>query len=123
MSVGHHALLALVTMGPVRPSAEHSRSENFPFWVGAVAAYFSIGGGVVADVFPPEERGAASGLFMIPLLVGPIVGPLLGGGLAQAFGWRSTFICLTVFAGRLSVSLRHYFGVQCLEVLGLRHLI
>ena len=72
----------------------------------AVAAYFSLGGGVVADVFPPEERGAASGLFMIPLLIGPIVGPLLGGGLAQAFGWRSTFICLTVFAGKSSVSIQ-----------------
>ena len=36
---------------------------------------------------------------MVPLLIGPIIGPLLGGGLAQAFGWRSTFICLTVFAG------------------------
>ena len=44
-------------------------------------------------VYPP-------GLFMIPLLIGPIIGPLLGGGLAQAFGWRSTFICLTVFAGQ-----------------------
>ena len=73
-----------------------------------MAAYFSLGGGVVADIFPPEERGTASGLFMIPLLIGPIVGPLLGGGLAQAFGWRSTFICLTVFAG-LSAS---PYGVQ-----------
>ena len=64
-----------------------------------VATFLAVGGAVVADVFPPEQRGTASGLFMIPLLVGPIVGPLLGGGLAEAFGWRSTFICLTVFGG------------------------
>lgn len=55
--------------------------------------------GVIADVFPPEVRGTASGLFMIPLLVGPLLGPLLGGVLSQVWGWRSTFICLTVFCG------------------------
>ena len=64
-----------------------------------MATFIAVGGAVVADVFPPEQRGTASGLFMIPLLVGPIVGPLLGGGLAEAFGWRSTFIFLTVFGG------------------------
>ncbi|GAX74294.1 hypothetical protein CEUSTIGMA_g1743.t1 [Chlamydomonas eustigma] len=65
----------------------------------AVASFVSVGGGVVADIFPPHERGFASGLFMITLLVGPVIGPLLGGGLSEAYGWRSTFIFLSVFAG------------------------
>jgi len=38
-------------------------------------------------------------------LVGPLLGPVLGGGLSQAFGWRSTFICLAVFCGGLVVPL------------------
>jgi len=38
-------------------------------------------------------------------LVGPLLGPLLGGGLSQAFGWRSTFICLAVFCGVIVVPL------------------
>lgn len=32
-----------------------------------------------------------------------VIGPLLGGALSQAFGWRSTFIALTVFAALAGV--------------------
>jgi MFS family permease len=35
---------------------------------------------------------------MIPVLIGPIIGPLIGGCLAQAFGWRSTFVALAAFS-------------------------
>lgn len=52
---------------------------------------------VIADIFAPEERGAASGLFFVPILVGPIIAPLIGGFLAEAFSWRATFVFLTVF--------------------------
>jgi multidrug resistance protein len=51
---------------------------------------------IIADVFPPAERGTAMGAFLGPLLVGPVIAPLLGGALAQRFGWRATFILLAV---------------------------
>jgi MFS family permease len=38
-------------------------------------------------------------------LVGPVLGPVFGGALSQAFGWRSTFICLAVFCGAVVVPL------------------
>lgn len=44
-----------------------------------VAAFLTAGNGVIADIFPPQQRGTASGLFMISLLIGPLLGPLLGG--------------------------------------------
>lgn len=52
----------------------------------------------IADIFPVEERGRASGAFFVPILVGPIVAPVLGGFLANAFGWRSTFVLLVALA-------------------------
>jgi MFS family permease len=59
--------------------------------------------GVVADVFAPAERGWAMGWFLIPLLVGPIAAPIVGGALSAAAGWRSTFYLLLGLAGLLLV--------------------
>ena len=44
--------------------------------------------GIIADIFPPELRGGAMGAFLGPMLIGPIVAPLIGGGVGQVFGWR-----------------------------------
>eukprot|EP01041_Mallomonas_annulata_P012451 gene12451-26194_t len=60
---------------------------------------------VIADVFPPEERGAANGSFMIPLLVGPVIAPLIGGVFAQAYSWRAVFVVLIVMSAPVLVFL------------------
>ena len=49
---------------------------------------------IIADVFPPAERGSAMGAFIAPLLLGPVIAPLVGGALSAAFGWQSTFMLL-----------------------------
>ncbi|KIZ03910.1 Bicyclomycin resistance protein [Monoraphidium neglectum] len=54
---------------------------------------------ILADIFAPSERGKAMGIASIPFLVGPVIGPLLGGGLSQSLGWRSTFAALTIAGG------------------------
>ncbi|KAI8462244.1 MAG: major facilitator superfamily domain-containing protein [Monoraphidium minutum] len=62
----------------------------------AISAFGVSAVAIVADVFPPESRGRAMGLATIPVLVGPVIGPMLGGVLSQAFGWRSTFSAMAI---------------------------
>lgn len=61
-----------------------------------IASAIVVGAGVIADIYPPVERGPAFGIFGIPPLVGPIVGPIIGGAIATAFGWRGTFVLLAI---------------------------
>jgi DHA2 family multidrug resistance protein len=42
-------------------------------------------------VFPPEQKGRAMGLFGIGVILGPALGPTLGGLLIDQFNWRYVF--------------------------------
>lgn len=58
-----------------------------------------VGGGMLTPVgiamlfraFPPIERARASTIVMIPTLVAPALGPVLGGLLTDTLGWRWIF--------------------------------
>ncbi|UWX57729.1 DHA2 family efflux MFS transporter permease subunit [Chlorobaculum sp. MV4-Y] len=58
-----------------------------------------IGGGallptsqaILYETFKPEERGAATGIFSMGLVLGPTIGPLLGGWLVDYFAWKWCF--------------------------------
>ena len=63
-----------------------------------IVASFVVGQSAIVDMYPPEGLGFAMGLFLVPLLVGPILGPFIGGILTNWFGWRSTFVALAVMA-------------------------
>jgi MFS family permease len=52
------------------------------------AAYGSVGLAVVLAVFPSHRRAALSGAFTAGGAFGAVLGILLGGALAQRFGWR-----------------------------------
>ena len=47
---------------------------------------------ILADSFPPEKRGQAFALFGIAVVVAPVVGPTLGGWLADNLSWRWCFL-------------------------------
>ncbi|HEY2531767.1 MAG TPA: DHA2 family efflux MFS transporter permease subunit, partial [Xanthobacteraceae bacterium] len=46
---------------------------------------------ILADSFPPEKRAQGFALFGIAVVVAPVVGPTLGGWLADNFSWQWCF--------------------------------
>jgi DHA2 family multidrug resistance protein len=58
-----------------------------------------IGGGallptsqaILYETYRPEERGKATGIFSMGLVLGPTIGPLLGGYLVDYFSWEWCF--------------------------------
>jgi EmrB/QacA subfamily drug resistance transporter len=42
-------------------------------------------------VFPPNQRGMAMGFFGMSVIIGPALGPTLGGVMIEHFDWRSIF--------------------------------
>jgi MFS family permease len=75
------------------------------FWLLA-AARIGVGAGeagaippgqsLVADYFPPERRGKALGGFMMSSMAGYVMGVVVGGQLAQAYGWRAAFLAVGI---------------------------
>ena len=46
---------------------------------------------ILFETFPPEELGLANGLFGLGVVVGPTVGPTLGGWIIDSYSWRWIF--------------------------------
>lgn len=59
-----------------------------------------IGGGglapveqsILADTFPPKQRGMAFAAFAIVVVVGPVLGPTLGGYITEQYSWHWVFL-------------------------------
>src|SRR4029079_6526483 len=47
---------------------------------------------ILADVFPPEKRGQGFALFGVAVVVAPVLGPTLGGWLADNVSWHWCFL-------------------------------
>jgi multidrug resistance protein len=55
------------------------------------SAPLALGGGVLSDVFRAEERGKAISIYSLAPLLGPAVGPIAGGFIAENTTWRWVF--------------------------------
>lgn len=62
---------------------------------------FTNAGGVIADIFPANERGAAMGVFSLMPSGGPTLGPFIAGFLSEAAGWRWVMGLMTILSGIL----------------------
>lgn len=52
---------------------------------------------LMAESFPNNERGKALGLYMTVIGLGATGGPVIGGYLIGAFGWRSMYLAILIF--------------------------
>jgi multidrug resistance protein len=66
------------------------------------SACLTIGGGIISDLFPVQQRGLANALFSIGPLFGPVVGPAIGGFISQRVGWRWVYWVLLCACGVVS---------------------
>lgn len=66
---------------------------------------------MLADSFPPEKRGMAFAAYAVVIVVGPILGPTVGGYLTDALSWHWIFL-INVPIGILSLFLVSRFVVE-----------
>jgi len=55
------------------------------------AALVPLSQSTMLDIYPPERRGSAMAIWGIGVMVGPILGPSLGGWLTNSYSWRWVF--------------------------------
>jgi DHA2 family multidrug resistance protein len=71
---------------------------------------------LVAEAFPPQERGLALGIWSIGNMMAPAIGPFLGGYLVDEVNWRAIFYvplpvgALTIFGAFLILSATRPLG-------------
>ncbi|KAL6891726.1 MFS general substrate transporter [Trichoderma longibrachiatum] len=64
---------------------------------GASASVQAVGAGTIADIWESRERGRAMSTFYLGPLLAPLIAPIVGGALAQGFGWKATMWFLAIY--------------------------
>ncbi|MEZ2328816.1 DHA2 family efflux MFS transporter permease subunit [Mesorhizobium sp. RCC_202] len=70
------------------------------------AALVPLSQSILLDIYSVEERGSAMALFGVSVMVGPVLGPVIGGWLTENVSWRWVFY-INVPIGALA-----FFGVS-----------
>ncbi|TVY82192.1 MFS transporter prlG, partial [Lachnellula suecica] len=69
----------------------------------------AVGGGVIADLFIPQQRGLATSVYSLGPIFGPTIGPVIGGFLSQRLGWRWIFWLLLIISGIMTCCIGVFF--------------
>lgn len=65
----------------------------------AVAAGMVLSRAIVRDMVPGDQAAALIAFVTMGMSLVPMIGPMIGGILAQFFGWQSNFVLLTISGG------------------------
>lgn len=95
------------TLGFILFNLACAKSTNFPMLIIfriltgiAGSAPLTLGPGSIADMFRQEERGKIMAVWTLPIMLGPTLGPIVGGYLSEAKGWRWDFWFLIIVVSR-----------------------
>ncbi|KAK4871168.1 hypothetical protein LT330_000405 [Penicillium expansum] len=82
------------------------------------SAPLAIGGGVLSDCFRAEERGKGIAIYSLAPLLGPALGPIAGGFIAENTTWRWVFYATSITDGLIQLMglffLRESYGPKIL---------
>ena len=67
------------------------------------AALVPLSQATIMDLYPAEQRGSAMAIWGMGVMVGPILGPTLGGYLTEVYDWRWVFFINLPF-GALAIA-------------------
>ncbi|KZT02454.1 MFS polyamine transporter [Laetiporus sulphureus 93-53] len=83
------------------------------------SAPLATGGAVLGDLWKPEQRGQAIAIYSLAPLLGPAIGPVAGGWIAERSTWRwvfwSTSIAAAVIQGFGLIFLKETFAPLLLD--------
>ncbi|GLI74821.1 hypothetical protein PoHVEF18_003069 [Penicillium ochrochloron] len=83
------------------------------------SAPLAVGGGVLSDCFKPEERGKSIAIYSLAPLLGPALGPIAGGFIAENTSWRWVFYSVSIADGLIQFMglffLRETYGPRILR--------
>ncbi|MFQ1700132.1 multidrug effflux MFS transporter [Loktanella agnita] len=95
MVLGSLAVFVGATIGAVLAQTV----ETFLFFrilQAAVATCMALSRAIVRDIVPQAEAASMLGYVTMGMALVPMVGPMIGGALDQAFGWHATFVFLAL---------------------------
>ena len=91
----------------------------FRFLNGLTVASTTLNSCIVGDMFKQDERGRAMSVMGMTPFIAPVLGPIIGGFLSEAAGWRWTIwiiaIVTAVFEVCLLITLRESYKVMIIE--------
>lgn len=88
-------IFLLATLGTlVAPSVE--AFLTFRALQAVIVAGLVLSRAVVRDMVPQEEAASMIGYVTMGMAIVPMIGPLIGGALEEAFDWRASFVLLFV---------------------------
>ena len=91
---------------------------TFRFLMGITGTSASLNPPIVGDLFAKHERGRAMSTVSIAPLFGTVIGPVIGGYLSEAKGWRWTFWIVAILTAAFEVTLAAtYRETYCVKIL------